>query len=509
MQLRVVLSRVGCLWAVLLWAVWQGDFEALATDRYRLTLAGKPGSICCPFSARALERRGRYGVVADSADLEVSPGYLSALREAGWQVVARSRWLNTVVVCRTDGVAVGDTSWTRFPFVTRVEQVTSAVSGYVPSRRVPSRIRDAVSAEVLPAAVGESFRTPVLELRGEALGQAGYRGEGMLIAVLDAGFLNVDRMPWLSRRVVGVRDLYLPGDEVSLYREDAHGAQCLSVMASDTLHGIWGTACEADYFLIRTEYSATESAFEEDLWVMGAEMADSLGADLISSSLGYYAFDDSALDHPASDLGASRAYITRGAMVAAAKGMLVCQAAGNERASAWRRLLFPGDAAGILTVGATTPDREAATFSSPGFTVPYVKPDVACRGSRAYVVDCATGQPATGSGTSFATPLMCGLCASLWQAARLLGPAQLIEVIQRSASRAAAPDSLMGYGMPDFEVALAAALEWQSRLSGLEDVRASGTAPAGCYDLTGRRLAFPPRQGCYIEGGRLKVVRRR
>ncbi len=485
-------------------------FSANAVFRYRLLLDGKPGSVVYPLSRRALERRERQGIPLDSADYEVSPLYLSAIEAAGMRICSRSRWLNSVVVMREDGGEIAGHCWDEFPFVRQVTEVTSYENVAVPTTAVTKRGVTDVTART----AADDFRQPMWQVNGQELYDAGHRGAGMLIAVLDGGFYNVNQLEWLNRRVVGCHDMYRPGYDGELYTGDTHGTQVLSLMATDSTQGIWGTACEADYFLIRSEYSPTETPFEEDQWVAAAELADSLGADLINSSLGYMTFDNAGYNHTHDELGQESAFITRGANCAAAKGILVCCAAGNERQSSWGAITFPAEASGILAVAATDDEGEPASFTSPGFLIPYVKPDVACRGFRAYVVNCYTGLPTMGSGTSFASPFLCGLAASLWSAAPCLTAVQIRRIICESASRFSAPDELLGYGLPDFAAALSEALRLQSELDGIAPLRPDVSSELGggqhlpvvIHDLFGRPLKKVPPQGCYIENGKLKYI---
>lgn len=490
-----------------------------AAYRYRLALDGKPGSDVRPLSERALERRARQGIVLDSTDYEIAPTYLSSLEAAGFLICSRSHWLNTVVVMRPDSAAVAETYWSSFPFVKAVDQVTSVEKELLPTQR-PSKwsisssiegihsLRD-IKGEQHVSAASESHSAPLNELSGQVLHEAGYRGKGMLVAVVDGGFAHVNRYPWLYDRVVGYRDLYCPADPDNLFEEDSHGAQVLSVMASDSAYGIWGTAPEAEYFLIRSELAASETPFEEDQWVAALELADSIGADLVNSSLGYYRFDNAAYDHSVDDFCKYSIHISRGAELAVRKGILLCNAAGNERNNPWRRILFPADVEEVLTVGATDLNLKPTYFTSIGFLSPYVKPDVACRGLQSYVIDPQTGMPTTNGGTSFASPLMCGMTASLWGAFPELTAAEIRDVIRRSSSQYASPDSLIGYGIPDFSVALILAKEMLSgnSLPIVEYQTTSSGQQQGIYDLMGRRLSAVPKRGCYIEDGKIRMVR--
>jgi subtilisin family serine protease len=191
--------------------------------------------------------------------------------------------------------------------------------------------------------------------------------------------------------------------------------------------------------------------------------------------------------------------------------MLTCVAAGNERTAEWGTLLFPADVQEVLTVAATDASGDDAYFTSPGFLLPWVKPNVACRGQNSFVIHYLSGQPAYAHGTSYATPLICGLAASLWSAAPSLSAAQIRELICTSACSYAQPDSILGYGHPDFSVALEQALALEARsatsLPTLPSDEPTAVRATGLFDLMGRRLTAPPVSGCYVEDGRLKMVR--
>ncbi len=436
---------------------------ALANDFiYRLHLTDKDGSTVCALTERAMQRRERQSIAIDSADFCIPSRYLEALANEGWQIVTRSRWLNTVVVRRADGEAIAAEAFAAMPFIGRVEQIGGEIGALANvSRIAPAAARNKLemSEKTFSADDTDDFRRPIVELHGDMLHAAGFRGEGMLIAVLDGGFNNLPQWDFLHGKVVGWHDCYAREDKlgVELFNASAHGTQVLSCMATDTTYGVWGTAPEARYYVIRTEYGPSETPLEEDMWVEGAELADSIGADLINSSLGYSDFDDTTYSHTWSQLAQNETQISRGATLATKKGILVCSAAGNERAKEWQKISFPADVASVMTVGATDIEQAPSAFTSVGWTTPYVKPDVACRGTLAWIIDPASGQPACSSGTSFSAPTMCGLLASLWSANPALSAAELCQIVRESASNFATPDSLSGYGLPDFAVALAKA----------------------------------------------------
>lgn len=471
--------------------------EAQAGEyRYRLHLDGKPGSEVVKWSDRALERRARFGIQTDSLDLEISPEYIRRIEEAGLTVLTRSRWLNTVVVMGAEGEAVSDSTFEALPFVKEVELITDHQRVTAPSRLT-----------MAPGIVGEEdCTTPLKEVNAyEPLYEAGYRGAGMLVAVVDAGYSHVDEWDWMNHNVVGGRDMYAAmRGESYLYKDEMHGTCCLSIMATPLERGICGTAQDAKYYLMVSESNESETQMEEDMWVAAVELADSLGADVVSSSLGYFTYDTEFNDHNYDEFSQDKAVISRGANVAGKKGMLVCVAAGNERNKSWVRLTFPADAEDVLAVGAVTPAGEVAYFSSAGFTVPYVKPDVMGRGTRCYIVTSRGGVSSNGQGTSYATPFIAGLCTSLWSAVPQLTAAQIRQVVRESASQYNEPDSLMGYGIPDFGVALEKARVLVEEM-GIDELRADvPRAEERGYDLMGRPLGRKAKGGFRVVGGRVE-----
>ena len=477
--------------------------------RYRLFLDGKPDSQLVAFSERALERRQRLGIVSDEKDYAVSESYLQQLREGGFSILSCSRWLNSVSVMYGDGKEDVTDILSEFSFVKKVETLTAAEK----TRAVFSQNTPNEQLEVT-ADAEEDCTTPLREVNAyEPLYQAGYRGDGILIAVLDCGYLRLNECDWLNDKVVYVHSMYEPTHPESLYADNSHGLQCLSIMACPEEQGVCGTAQEAKYCIFSTEKADIESAWEEDMWVTAAEMADSLGVDLISSSVGYSEYNQGILSHSIEELMQNTAFISQGAKIASQKGILVVSSAGNYGAKTWQKLLFPSDTEEVLTVGAYKTLQEAASFTGQGFLEPYVKPDIAARGVNCYTIkasDSGFVASSSGSGTSFSTPLIAGLCASLWSAVPELTPDELRQVVNESASDYLSPNILTGYGLPDFEIALKKAREMKG-YSGIENItieaaNSMSAAPeeSSCYyNLMGQPVASPLSKGLYIKEGKV------
>jgi subtilisin family serine protease len=346
-------------------------------------------------------------------------------------------------------------------------------------------------------------------LNGHLLHELGYHGEGMAIGVLDAGFKNVDENQAFSKlrsedRLLGVKDFVEANSNV--FDEHSHGALVLSTMAAYYPDSIIGTAFMADYYLVRSEEAALENVVEEDNWVAAIEFCDSLGLDVINTSLGYSMFDDSTMNHVIDDLDGNTTRITIASDIAASKGMLLVTSAGNSGSSEWHFITAPADADSILTIGAVDAAGHHASFSSFGPTADgRVKPDVVAMGkASAYVA--TNGLMSTGNGTSFSSPIIAGLTACLWQAFPDKSNMEIIDAIRRSAHTYSSPSDSLGYGIPDFWKAFnmlrvqensesALGLEifpnpFSNHVSVSFEANDTGSIKFELYDVSGRRLSI-------------------
>ena len=403
-------------------------------------------------SQRALDRRQKQGIVVDSLDLPVDPAYIDALLQWGdFQLVNQSRWMNAVTIRTTDTLALD--SLVLAPFVVQVRRTDTPARD---PKRLPDKFPELEKTEIgvhYQGIYGAAFRQVSMMNLHLLHEQAGARGEGMLIGVLDSGFDGVDSAdlftPLRQRDGIRlVRDVAIPGGDV--YQEHWHGRSVLSVMAADDPGRLVGTAPRADYALLRTEFEASEYIWEEDNWIVGAELADSLGCDVLNTSLGYTTFEDSLTDHSYADMDGQTTRISIAAGIAVEKGMVVVNSAGNSGNGSWFHIGAPADAFGILAVGAVRADRNTASFSSRGPSADgRVKPDVAAVG-----VGCAALSPWDDrviglNGTSFSSPLVAGAAACLWQLHPGRSNVEIMDAIRRSASQWDAPDAEQGYGIPD------------------------------------------------------------
>jgi len=423
---------------------------------YRLTLTDKKGtpySIKHPekfLSQKALERRKRQGLKVDSTDLPINPAYLEGIEATGAKVMCKSKWNNTVLVKVMENFNVE--TLTALPYVADAFKVWTSPN----ELKRPSRVIYSKQLEPREEATDKIYGASALNIdmvNGRKLHEMGYRGENITIAVFDGGFMNADSLPALRGiKLLGTKD-FVAFPAESIFCELDHGTKVLSTIALDVKGTFVGTAPDAMFWLIRTEDDATETQAEEDYWAAAAEFADSVGVDIITSSLGYQDFDDKTTDHKYMELDGNHAIISRTASRLASKGIIHVNSAGNDGTAQWHKINFPADARDILAVGALKPDKTNASFSSLGPSQDgRVKPDIMSLGSPAAVMS-GRGKLSNDMGTSFAAPIIAGMVASLWQSAPKATAYEVMDAIRRSADSYEYPNNVFGYGIPDFEKA--------------------------------------------------------
>jgi hypothetical protein len=435
----------------------------VSPNHYLINLTDKnnsPYSLDKPeafLSKRAILRRQKYHIPYSENDLPVNPTYIDSIKALGLQVVNISKWFNSLTIYSKDTLLID--SLDKISFIKSV-----GLNKKMKTIRTSEEIKPATEIKAKEHTkidstdyyfYGDAFRQ-IEMLQGNLLHKEGYRGENMFIAVLDAGFYKVDELPAFdsiraNNQIIGVYD-FVDKDTI-VYDASSHGMQVLSTMAANMPGLMVGTAPKASYLLLRTEQTASEYIIEEHNWVAAAEYADSLGVDMITTSLGYNNFDDNSQSHTYKDMDGNTAMITIAADLAASKGILVVSSAGNEGFSAWKYIAAPADADSILSIGAVTPEEDIAFFSSLGPTYDRrIKPDVCAMGMPA-TVSGSNGSISASNGTSFSGPIMAGMVACLWQAHPELNNMQIINAVKRSANRYSQPDTIYGYGIPNFYAA--------------------------------------------------------
>ncbi|WP_299782249.1 S8 family serine peptidase [uncultured Formosa sp.] len=401
-------------------------------------------------SEKAIDRKQRYGIKIDARDVPVNETYITALKgQDDILVLAKSKWFNAVHV---RGSEASITALLDFSFVSEIIFADKTLSTTSKSERQGVFSEAASISEFV---YGNTLNQ-VEMIQVNPLHNNDYTGSGITIAVLDGGFPNVNTIGAFqnlrdNNNLLGSYDFVSRESDVYADTQDEHGTWVLSTMAGYIENEFVGTAPDASYYLFITEDGAAENPVEESLWVEAAERADSLGVDIINTSLGYKNFDNPNYDYTDADLDGLTAYITRGATIASEKGILVVSSAGNSGESG---VGAPADSEAVFSIGAVNASGVYAYFSSQGSEIqPAIKPDVSAQGLGSVVVG-KTNTIQTLNGTSFSSPIMAGGLACLWQALPNLTNTELKQLVRESSSQYTTPDYLLGYGIPNFATAL-------------------------------------------------------
>ena len=397
-------------------------------------------------SQRAISRRVRQNIAVNALDIPVSLYYIDSLRRIGLTAFNSSKWLNGILVKVTDTTML--TSLAGVSFVQSFKYVRPIVAK---KSLFPKKDLGTISDDY---DYGTGFNQ-ISMLNGNVLHNLGFKGEGMLIAIVDAGFIGANTSAafdslFSNNRVVSTRDFATGNNDTTVFESATHGTSVLSTIASLIPGSFVGTAPRASVSLILSEEAASEYVFEEYTWVCAAEYADSIGADILSSSLGYTVFDDPSMNHTWSDLTGNISVASKAAKIASGKGMIVVVSAGNSGDKPWHKIGIPSDADSILCVGAVNSFKQPAPFTSVGYSADgRIKPDVAAMGWGTTIVD-GGGNVTQGSGTSFSCPIIAGMCACLWQAHPNATNMEIRDAVIKSSSQFLTPDTLLGNGIPDF-----------------------------------------------------------
>lgn len=416
-------------------------------------------------SSRSIQRRSEQHIAIDSTDLPINPNYISQVVNQGVFFHSASKWMNGITVQTTDSSLMGlirPLSFVQQVYYTGKILTTGQPAPALRTKRMDPEDTQEFEHDVEPVYELEyGYAAAQLnQLNGKVLHDAGYTGKDILIGVLDAGFRNVNTNPAfdslrIQNRLSGAKSIIDPS--VNVYQEDTHGANVLSIMAGNLPGQFVGVAPHASYWLIQTEYVPSEYMFEVDFWVRGLEFADSLGVDVINSSLGYTQFDDTTMNFIYADMNGQVSRASRAAYLAFRKGIIVCTSAGNDGNTTWKHISSPADADGILTAGAVNTNGTIAAFSSFGPTADSrIKPEVCATGWGTTLVDLNGNLVFNGNGTSYSSPIIAGLTACYLQYCKEQLPQSYnIDLIRQhiinSANRFSSPDNQYGYGIPDFQ----------------------------------------------------------
>jgi hypothetical protein len=444
-------------------------FCAIAQKQYafRISFAHKNEttfSISSPasfLSSRAIARRTTQSIAIDSADLPVVQLYIdSVLKLSNGIFHSRSRWQNNCVLLVEDTskiAALRSLSFVKSTkyiavFLTPLHFFTSTNTKKEEGNKSEDGNNWRTTGSI--AYYGDAYDQIKLA-NGDYLHDIGFRGKTKLIAVIDEGFNLVNTLPGFdSLRITGrIADTYnFNLNKPDVYNYSSHGTQVLSTMAGIITGNYVGTAPDASYALYVSENGGSEQPYEMDNLVAAMERADSIGADIITISLGYNSFDIGGLNASLSltDIDGKSTIAAMGANTASAKGILVVASAGNDGGTAWNKILTPGDADSVLTCGSVDINKTLAPTSGKGPNAAgRMKPDVCMLGAPGVVFN-NSGTTSSVGGTSIATPELAGLAACLWETNPKATPYQLRKAIRESGHIASSPNNQMGYGVPDF-----------------------------------------------------------
>ncbi len=414
---------------------------------------------------KAIDRKAKHSVVIDSRDVPVNESYITLLKSAtGITVMAKSKWFNAVHV---RGTETNINNLLTNPSITFIDHIDFADKSLNTTKTTKEKavfiIKDKFEVEktFVDFTYGNT-QNQVDMINADDLHVADYTGDGVTIAVLDAGFINVNTMGAFQRirdagDLLGGYDFVNRNPNVYANTSSSHGTQVLSTMAGYVLNNYVGTAPDASYYLFITEDSNDENPIEESYWVEAVERADSLGVDLVNTSLGYkdYTPNYPSYSYASADMDGNTAFITKGANMAFEKGLLLVNSAGNEGNSG---VSAPADSQFVLSIGAVNSLGNYASFSSVGSAFqPSQKPDVVAQGQSASVID-PSNTIGSNNGTSFSSPILAGGIACLMQALPNKTNAEIMQLVRESGSQFSTPDYQLGYGIPNLMSALSTAL---------------------------------------------------
>lgn len=419
-------------------------------------------------SQQALDRRNKQYIALDIKDVPIDAGYLADIKSVdGLTILGKSKWLNAVHVQGLKNKIVG--AFSNLPFIEKIEFADKTLTNLTQksiNKITPNHLHK-LKVTLTDFNYGQASNQ-IKMLNGDFLHKEGLTGEGQIIAIMDGGFPNVNTLTPFERLRTNNQILggYNFADRnTNIYTRNSHGTLVLSTIGGYIENEFVGTAPDAKFYLFITEITETETVLEETLWVEAAERADSLGVNVINTSLGYTTFDNPKHNYSYADMDGKTTFITRGAEIASSRGILVVNSAGNEGNVSWKYISAPADAPSVITVGAVDKDGNIAGFSSYGPTADNrIKPEIVAQGVKSALINHTTGAIGFANGTSFSSPIMAGLIACLNQNESFLlkgvkinkGNSKsnndyLKEAVYQSASKFGNPTDQFGYGIPNFE----------------------------------------------------------
>lgn len=424
-------------------------------NRYFVYLKDKSNStfsISAPekfLSKRSIDRRKNQNIAINSLDIPVNLNYINQLKTAGAKIIGTSKWLNAVLI-ETNPEILAKIS--KLDFVKNIDGNQDIRGAKVATiSKMTGTIDKFGSYEEFN--YGNSLNQ-IQQLGVDEMHKKGFTGKGVLVAVFDAGFDKAQTMDafkhlFSAKKIVKTYDFV--SNDTTVFESHWHGTAAMSCIGAKLNAQLVGTAPDADFALYKTEDVGSETRIEEVYWLFAAENADSLGVDVINSSLGYYSFDNPSTDYKFEDLNGDKTISARAADYAVARGIIVVNSAGNEGNNSWNHIVTPADADSVISVGAVDAIGNTVGFSSPGPNAKNtLKPEVSARGSQTTVA-ISNPNASSSSGTSFSSPLIAGMVASLKQQFPQYSAMKIRELLLKSASKYETPDNKIGYGIPSYK----------------------------------------------------------
>lgn len=401
----------------------------------------------------AIDRKTLQGTPIDERDVPVNEDYITEIKNAsGINVFAKSKWMNCVYV---KGTQENIEALLDLPFVIDIEFANKSLNLFSGEPVINKFEIEKITAASQRITYNYGAAANQIEmLSGDYLHELDYTGEEMIIAVLDNGFPTVNTNPGFANminegRLLGTYDFQ--ARQVNADGTGSHGTNTSSDIAGFLQDQFVGTAPKASYYLFVTEYNPSETPLEEAHWVEALERSDSLGVDVVNTSLSYKGYDDNSYSHSYEDLDGQTTFAARGGNIAFDKGMILVCSSGNSGNTGSPYPGTPADSPGVLTIGAVNSSGSYSSFSSYGPTVDgRIKPDVMAQGSGSAVIE-TNGNVGSSSGTSFSSPIMAGVIACLWESRPEVPNGHLMQIVRESAHLYNNPTNQMGYGIPNFE----------------------------------------------------------
>ncbi len=452
-------------------------FQAKAQEDAWLFLKDKPSAETylenplLMLSQRALDRRNKLNIAVGLIDVPLENTYLETLKTTnGITVLGASKWLNAVHIQATQSDI--ENAKQNLSFIDYIEYANKSLNQAArKGKKIKQNHQNKFNNSMTDFTYG-STKNQIEMLKGDFLHGINLTAKNQIIAVIDTGFPNVNTLQAFQRlrdnnKILGGYDFV--ERSTNFYSGHNHGTNVLSTIGGYIENEFVGSAPDASFYLFRTENVAVEVPLEETLWVEAAERADSLGVDVINTSLGYSTFDNPDYSYNYNDMDGKTTFISRGAEIAANRGILVVNSAGNSGTDSWKYITAPADAVSVITVGSVDSNGNISSFSSFGPTSDgRIKPEILAQGTASAIINHTDNSVSSASGTSFSAPIMAGLIACLNDTGNIIFKTlnkkdqakQLNNRIQKlkqsiieSADKFNNPTDQHGYGIPNFETA--------------------------------------------------------